>query len=115
VVCLEQLACLRSDHEHPRGLVRLLPLDEAVRLALRASPAVVADHLQPGALALSLSARELEVVSLVAAGLTDRWIGQRLGISHRTVDNHLRRIFAKVGVITRSALAALATREAIVA
>lgn len=58
-----------------------------------------------------LSARELEVVRLVARGLTDKEAAERLAISPRTVDGHLRRIFAKLGLPSRAALAAHAARE----
>jgi DNA-binding NarL/FixJ family response regulator len=57
----------------------------------------------------SLTAREVDVLKLVAAGLTNREIAQRLGLSSRTVDAHLRSVFAKIGVGSRSA----ATRYAV--
>lgn len=99
-----------------RAAGRKMPLQDAVNLALRSSPSTAPKRdVPPTAFAMGLSTRELEVVRLVTQGLTDRQIGDHLGISHRTVDNHLRRIFAKVGVATRAGLAALAAREAIVA
>jgi ATP/maltotriose-dependent transcriptional regulator MalT len=52
-----------------------------------------------------LSAQELQIATLAAAGLSNREIGQRLYISHRTVANHLYRIFPKLGVTTRGQLA----------
>ena len=52
-----------------------------------------------------LSVREREVLALVSAGLTDRAIGDRLGISTRTVGHHLGRILAKLGVPSRAAAA----------
>lgn len=55
-----------------------------------------------------LTAREMEVVRLVAEGLSDREVGARLFISPRTVDTHLRNIFTKTGVDSRTALAAWA-------
>lgn len=58
-----------------------------------------------------LTAREYEVVQLVAQGLTDREIAAHLVISPRTVDTHLRRIFQKVGVTSRTALATWTLRE----
>ncbi|HYF96093.1 MAG TPA: response regulator transcription factor [Symbiobacteriaceae bacterium] len=58
-----------------------------------------------------LTAREWEVVGLVAQGLTDKEIGARLFISRKTVDRHLRNIFNKTGVSNRAALAAYATRH----
>ena len=56
-----------------------------------------------------LTAREVEVLKLVAAGLMNRQISERLGVSTRTVDAHLRSIYAKLGVKSRSS----ATRFAV--
>ncbi|HWI63229.1 MAG TPA: AAA family ATPase [Symbiobacteriaceae bacterium] len=58
-----------------------------------------------------LTEREAEVVRLVAQGLTDKEIGARLFISPKTVDGHLRNIFNKVGVSSRTALATYAARH----
>ncbi|MEN3273358.1 MAG: hypothetical protein V7636_2119, partial [Actinomycetota bacterium] len=52
-----------------------------------------------------LSARELEVAELAAAGHTSREIAERLYVSVRTVDNHLYRLYAKLGVDNREDLA----------
>jgi non-specific serine/threonine protein kinase len=57
-----------------------------------------------------LSGREIDIVRLVSHGFTDRQIAAELRISPRTVDGHLRRIFGKVGVTSRSALAAWGIR-----
>ena len=51
-----------------------------------------------------LSRVELDLLRLVADGLTNREIGQRLYVSHRTVSSHLHRIFPKLGVASRSEL-----------
>jgi predicted ATPase/DNA-binding CsgD family transcriptional regulator len=56
-----------------------------------------------------LTAREVEVLRLVATGLTDAQIAEKLFISLRTVNAHLRSIYAKLGVGSRSA----ATRYAV--
>lgn len=61
-----------------------------------------------------LTEREVDVIRLVARGLTDREIGAHLFISHRTVDSHLRNIFNKAGVSTRAALVVYATRNNLV-
>jgi DNA-binding CsgD family transcriptional regulator len=63
----------------------------------------------PGVLASSaaeevLTPQEHQVAHLAAAGLTNRQIGQRLFLSHRTVGSHLHRIFPKLGIATRAAL-----------
>ncbi|MDP4501633.1 ATP-binding protein [Nonomuraea turcica] len=52
-----------------------------------------------------LTPHELNIARLAAEGLTNREIGQRLYLSHRTVGTHLHRIFPKLGVSSRSDLA----------
>ncbi|MFI9510194.1 ATP-binding protein [Nocardia sp. NPDC052566] len=54
-----------------------------------------------------LTPHELSIAQLAATGLTNREIGQRLYLSHRTVSTHLHRIFPKLGISSRSDLAAL--------
>lgn len=54
----------------------------------------------------ALSRRELEVAALVADGLTNRAIAERLFISERTVDGHLEHIREKLGVSNRAQVAA---------
>ncbi len=51
-----------------------------------------------------LSAQELQIARLAAAGLTNREIGQRLYLSHRTVASHLYRAYPKLGVTSRTQL-----------
>jgi len=51
-----------------------------------------------------LSERELEIIELVATGLTNQEIASQLTISKRTVDNHVSNIFAKTGAKNRVAL-----------
>lgn len=57
----------------------------------------------PDAWAL-LSAQELQITRLAAEGLSNREIGERLYLSHRTVGSHLYRAFPKLGVRSRSEL-----------
>jgi predicted ATPase/class 3 adenylate cyclase/DNA-binding CsgD family transcriptional regulator len=59
----------------------------------------------------SLTPTERQVVALVADGLTNPQIAERLLMGRATVKTHLTRIFAKLGVRTRSELAAAATRR----
>lgn len=54
-----------------------------------------------------LSPREREIALLAARGLTSRAIGDRLGLSMRTVDNHLAKCFDKLGARSRADLAEL--------
>ena len=51
-----------------------------------------------------LTPQELQIAQLAAAGLTNREIGERLYLSHRTIGSHLYRIFPKLGVTSRSEL-----------
>jgi DNA-binding CsgD family transcriptional regulator len=54
----------------------------------------------------------LQIALLAAEGLSNREIGQRLYLSHRTVEFHLYRIFPKLGIASRGELsAALAVRH----
>lgn len=84
-----------------------LSLPEAAAYALRARGV----RGRPSAGWTSLTPMEIEVVRLVAEGLTNPQIGERLFIARGTVKVHLSHIFAKLGVSTRSELAAAATRR----
>jgi DNA-binding CsgD family transcriptional regulator len=53
-----------------------------------------------------LTAREFEVARLVAGGLTNAAIGERLGLSPRTVGAHVEHILAKLGFTRRAEIAA---------
>ena len=58
-----------------------------------------------------LSSREAEVARLVAEGLTNRQIAERLVISERTAENHVQHILTKLGFATRSQIAAWSVRS----
>ena len=58
-----------------------------------------------------LSKREREIVSAVAEGLTNREIGERLGLSKHTVKNYLLKVFDKVGVSSRVELLFLSLNQ----
>lgn len=58
----------------------------------------------------ALTPRETEVLSWLAKGKTNRDIAEILGMSPRTVNKHLEHVFEKLGVETRAAAAALASR-----
>ena len=79
--------------------------------------AVETRHLTRGehdpATAAGLSARELEVLRLVATGLSDAQVAERLVLSLRTVHSHVRSIYRKLGVSSRSAATRYAIRERI--
>jgi DNA-binding NarL/FixJ family response regulator len=91
-------------------VVKTAPTAELLDAIRRASAGGLAFGVRPGN-AVSLSAREREVVQLVVDGASNDEIGGRLGISSRTVESHLRRLFERVGVASRTELAARALRE----
>ena len=53
-----------------------------------------------------LTAQELQIAQLAATGLSNREIGQRLYLSHRTISTHLYRVFPKLGITSRVELSA---------
>jgi LuxR family maltose regulon positive regulatory protein len=61
--------------------------------------------------ASQLSAREREVLQLVAQGLSSKGIGQRLALSPSTVNQHIKSIFNKLGVDTRAQAVSVATQR----
>lgn len=81
---------------------------EAQREAVDAPPAPAASP--PTENSAGLSAREVEVLQLLAAGLTNTQIAERLTLSTYTVQAHLRSIYSKLGVTTRVAAARAAAQ-----
>jgi len=61
------------------------------------------------------SDREIEVLTLVCGGASNDEIGAGLGVTEKTVESHLRRLFDRYGVLSRTELAVLALREGWVA
>jgi two-component system, NarL family, nitrate/nitrite response regulator NarL len=61
-----------------------------------------------------LSGRENEIVRLIAAGLSNRDIGNRLSLSEKTVKNHVSHIFTKLKISARSHVAVYAIRSGLV-
>jgi DNA-binding CsgD family transcriptional regulator len=87
-----------------RTVGRLRSLGERVargpNRATRANPAGMTD-------------REVEVLALVAAGLSNRELAQRLGISTKTAGHHVSHILAKLGATNRAEAAVAAARMGI--
>jgi DNA-binding CsgD family transcriptional regulator len=80
----------------------VIPWSERARQQLRATgetsrprTAEARDQLTP---------QELQIAQMAADGLTNRQIGQKLYLSHRTISSHLYRIFPKVGITSRAEL-----------
>lgn len=91
----------------PKLAARLL--DEFARLAARRdAPAQRTDAPSPGD---DLTAREREVLALVATGASDRDIADRLFLSVHTVKSHVRNILAKLHAVNRSAAVDQARRR----
>jgi DNA-binding NarL/FixJ family response regulator len=59
----------------------------------------------------SLSEREKEILSLLVDGLSKKQIAEKIFLSHHTVDSHLRNIYAKLEVHSRSSAISKAIRE----
>ncbi|MEU3844395.1 LuxR family transcriptional regulator [Streptomyces sp. NPDC028635] len=99
-----------SDRRRPRARQTLERALEAFR-ALRAAPwAERAEQALRSTTgrergACSLTAQELRIAQLAADGLTNKEIGARLSLSPRTVGGHLAKVFPKLGIASRAALA----------
>ena len=76
----------------------------------RRAAALLARPAGPG----GLSAREVEVLRLVAAGRTNRQVAAELVLSEHTVARHLQNAFGKIGVSSRAAAAAYAVEQGLV-
>jgi non-specific serine/threonine protein kinase len=95
--------------------VAVIPLRDAGRAAGRSDRIAAALGLVPGAEPacphpqheLLLTKREVEITQLIAAGLTNRQIAERLFITQRTVDTHVGHILAKLGCSNRAQVAVL--------
>ena len=96
------------EHVDRRGQVRLFPLSRETQHFFAASimggPEAPSVHDEQSAhpacisLAESLTGRELQVLDLMIAGQTTKWIAHRLSISPRTVEFHRARLMRKMGV-----------------
>jgi len=96
-----------------RALVTLEGLGmaaEAARVRERLASLVPSAQRAEG-LPAGLSRREMEVLRLVAAGLSNRQIAERLSLSEKTVANHLTSILTKTGCGNRAAATAFAVRH----
>jgi len=69
---------------------------------LRATGQLVGHDERPDP--VTLTPQQREIATLAAAGLTNKQIGERLFLSHRTVATHLYQTFPKLGVTSRAAL-----------
>ena len=111
-------AALRRAHATAAdlGAAHLCAAVEAVaaRSRLAAADLAAADAAPSSPQRYRLSAREHDVLALVARGRTDRQIGEELFISHRTVERHVSSILAKLDGRTRAEVTAIAHRDGLV-
>jgi DNA-binding NarL/FixJ family response regulator len=93
-------------------VLKTAPLPELVDAIRRVAAGGLAFAVRPRATrGAHLTAREHDVVRLVADGRSNDEIGATLGIGSKTVETHLSRIFERFGVSSRAELAARAVRE----
>jgi DNA-binding CsgD family transcriptional regulator/tetratricopeptide (TPR) repeat protein len=93
-----------------RRELQLLAQRGRIGLEVPAEPAVAEPEAPSVAASLGLTRREAEVLALVAAGRTNRQIGQELFITPKTASVHVSRILTKLGVAGRGEAAAIAHR-----
>jgi len=99
---LEQALAARSAFEQ---LGAALAAQEADKVAARLG------GRRASARSIGMTAREIEVLSLVARGLSNREIAERLVVSEHTVHRHLANIYARLGVSSRAAAVAVASER----
>jgi DNA-binding NarL/FixJ family response regulator len=98
-----------------KGMVRkeLVETIRAVNDGQRRVQSDVAMQIASHTADASLSARELEVLELIAAGHSNKAIGSRLSINEETVKGHVKNILAKLGARDRTHAATMAFRRGI--
>jgi DNA-binding NarL/FixJ family response regulator len=94
-------------------VLKTAPIAELLDAIRRVAAGGMAFSIRPraGGGFVRLSERELDVVRLVVDGLSNDEIGGRLGIGPKTVESHLRRLFERFDLASRTELATRALRE----
>jgi non-specific serine/threonine protein kinase len=92
---------------------RAMSAEEAVEYALSQESVPAAPENPPadGRTDDPLTRREREVATLVARGLANRQIAQELHLSERTIGNHVTKILRKLGLASRTQVAAWANQQ----
>lgn len=93
-ISLNQLCCAVRSIYGGDAIMALAIIREATSLLTTRGPV---SHVPN-----KLNSRELEILQLAAKGLRNKTIAEQLSISHRTVHNYFRSIFAKMGVGSRT-------------
>ncbi|MEV4603172.1 LuxR C-terminal-related transcriptional regulator [Amycolatopsis sp. NPDC049253] len=122
VTCRAQIAAALASAELGDPDRAAAYLDSAQVLAEQCSSAALAasvaaargETATPAAgTSFTLSQREFQIAKLVSEGRTNRQIARTLGVSHKTVETHLSRIFGKLEVSSRSEIASLVGGSAV--
>jgi len=93
---------------------RLIEAIGMVHAGKRYFPADIASRLAERMARSNLTAREHQILQLVAKGLTNKEIGQAFGISDKTARNHVNSIISKLEVSDRTEAATIAIRQGLV-
>jgi predicted ATPase/DNA-binding NarL/FixJ family response regulator len=88
-----------------------MPMEQAIALALAVPAQVDQDGRKDADSAFRLSPREREVAILVAEGLSNRDIAERLVVSERTAENHVQRVLNRLGLRSRAQVALWAVQH----
>jgi two-component system, NarL family, nitrate/nitrite response regulator NarL len=111
---LAEAAGLQVVADAPPADLEDVAADEADAVAWDVGPRGAFEALRAVASRLPLTPREMEVLQLVAEGLTNRRIAGRLGISEHTAKFHVNAILGKLGASSRSEAVAQAARLGLV-
>ena len=96
------------------SLVEARDSDIDAEAFLMASPEPPADHRDDSPSVESLTPREIEVLELVATGLSNKAVAAQLGISDQTVKFHLTSLSGKLGAINRTDAVRRAVRRGLI-
>jgi len=100
-------------HQELAAAIRQAARGQSV-LSPEATQALVEATVRKSPLIEALTPREMQVLALMAEGLTNLQIGQQLGITESTIKSHVSTIIAKLGVASRTEAVALALRHGLV-
>jgi DNA-binding NarL/FixJ family response regulator len=92
-------------------VLKTAPVNDLLEAIRRAAAGKLSFDVRPGPASAHMSPRELEVIAAVVEGRSNDEIAARLAISPRTVESHLRRLFERHGVASRTELAIRALRD----
>lgn len=92
-------------------VLKTAPIADLVGAIRRVAAGGVSFEVRPPGRAPTFTAREIDVVRLVVEGRSNDEIATALGITAKTVEAHLRRMFDRLGLVSRTELATRALRE----